>query len=120
MAKSYQSKWRQLLGLGRPKQSAAVTPPNQTVAVGSFPTGVAITPDGRHAYVTNEGDNTVSVIDTVTNTVTATVVVGTGPFDVAVTPDGLHAYVTNNGDNTVSVIDTVTNTVTATVVVGTG
>ncbi|MEU9048496.1 YncE family protein, partial [Kitasatospora sp. NPDC048343] len=115
MAKSFQSKWRQLLGLGRPKQSAAVTPPDPTVAVGSFPTGVAITPDGLHAYVTNEGDNTVSVIDTATNTVTATVVVGTGPFDVAVTPDGLHAYVTNEGDNTVSVIDTATNTVTATV-----
>ncbi|WBP85190.1 Ig-like domain repeat protein [Kitasatospora cathayae] len=121
MAKSFQSTWRQLLGLGRLKQSAAVvTPPDPTVAVGSFPTGVAITPDGLHAYVTNEGDNTVSVIATATNTVTATIPVGSGPFDVAITPDGLHAYVTNEGGNSVSVIATATNTTVATIPVGSG
>ncbi|MDF3293222.1 Ig-like domain repeat protein [Streptomyces silvisoli] len=89
------------------------------MVVGNFPTGVAITPDGLHAYVANEGSNNVSVIATATNTVTATVPVGTTPFGVAITPDGLHAYVTNSGDNTVSVIATATNTVTATVPVGT-
>jgi YVTN family beta-propeller protein len=93
-----------------------------TVTVGTFPEGVAVTPDGKHAYVTNEGDGTVSVIDTATNTVAATVVVGTFPIWVAVTPDGKQAYVANNGadyppfmPSTVSVIDTATNTVAATV-----
>ncbi|MFF3159277.1 putative Ig domain-containing protein, partial [Streptomyces sp. NPDC057910] len=71
--------------------------------------------DGTHAYVTNNGSNNVSVIDTGSNTVTATVPVGTTPQGVAVTPDGTHAYVTNNGSNNVSVIDTGSNTVTATV-----
>jgi YVTN family beta-propeller protein len=52
------------------------------------------------AYVTNSGDNTVSVIDTATNTVeAATLAVGNGPNAVAVTPDGTHAYVANFSDN---------------------
>ncbi len=70
------------------------------------------------AYITNLSDNTVSVIDTASNTVTATVPVGNFPNGVAVTPDGAHVYVANVFDNAVSVIDTATNTVTATVKVG--
>ena len=70
------------------------------------------------AYVTNSVDNTVSVIDTATNTVVATVAVGTCPAGVAVTPDGTHAYVMNFSDNTVSVIRTATNTVVKTIPVG--
>ncbi|MGB9941091.1 PKD domain-containing protein [Methanosarcina sp.] len=76
------------------------------------------------AYITNINSNTVSVIDTATNTVTDTVNVGYGPQGVAVTPDGTKVYVTNPGngyqypDSTVSVIDTATNTVTKTVSVG--
>ena len=90
-----------------------------TVTVGDGPGGVAITPDGAFAYVSNfQGSGTVSVIETSTNTVAATVTVGGGPHGVAITPDGAFAYVTNaNGDN-VSVIETSTNTVTATVTVG--
>ncbi len=89
-----------------------------TVAMNDGATGVAITPDGTRAYVTNSLSHTVSVVDTASDTVIATVVVGPGPQDVAITPDGAHAYVTNPGDNTVSVIDTSTNTVTATVPAG--
>ncbi|MGH3578354.1 MAG: YncE family protein, partial [Mycobacterium sp.] len=82
---------------------------------GSFPQAVAITPDGKHVYVTNSTDTpgTVSVIATASNTVVATVPVGNGPVGVAVTPDGKHAYVANISDGTVSVIDTATNTVLA-------
>ena len=51
-----------------------------TVAVGTFPFAVAVTPDGTHAYVTNEFSNNVSVIDTATNTVeAATLAVGSIP-----------------------------------------
>jgi YVTN family beta-propeller protein len=39
----------------------------------SGPFGVAVTPDGKTAYVTNEGSFTVSVISTATNTLTATI-----------------------------------------------
>jgi YVTN family beta-propeller protein len=82
--------------------------------------GVVVTPDGKRAYVANDNSNTVSVIETATNTVVATVAVGSAPLRVAVTPDGKHAYVTNDNSNTVSVIDTATNTVLATVAVGKG
>jgi YVTN family beta-propeller protein len=70
------------------------------------------------AYVANMNRNTVSVIDTATNTVTSTVNVGNQPEGVAVTPDGTKVYVANMHSNTVSVIDTATNTVTTTVNVG--
>ena len=55
---------------------------------------MAITPDGKHAYVTNNGDGTVSVITTATGAVSAPITVGNAPAGVAITPDGKHAYVT--------------------------
>ncbi|MDY9927291.1 PKD domain-containing protein, partial [Methanosarcina sp.] len=67
-----------------------------------------------YAYITNYGSNTVSVIDTASNTVTATVNVGYGPLGVAVNSDGTKIYVANRGSTTVSIIDTATNNVTAT------
>lgn len=60
-----------------------------TVVVGSAPFDVAVTADGKQAYVTNSNNpsiNNVSVIDTATNTVTATVPVGVGPEGVATQP----------------------------------
>ena len=76
-------------------------------------------PPSLFAYITNQGSNNVSVIDTATNTVVATVAVGNQPFGVAVNSAGTRAYVTNQSSNNVSVIDTAGNTVVATVAVGT-
>ena len=90
-----------------------------TIAVGHNPSGVATTPDGAFAYVTNQG-GTVSVIETVTHTVVATVPVGAFAVGVAITPDGAFAYVTNSGPDNVSVISTATNTVVETIDVGPG
>ena len=87
-------------------------------AVGRYPEGVAVTPDGSHVYVGTEYDNSVTVIATATNTVVAKVAVGLNPVGVAVTPDGARVYVANYSENTVSVIATATNTVVATVPVG--
>ena len=70
------------------------------------------------AYVTNHCENTISVIDTDTNTVVAAVPVGLSPRRVAITPDGERVYVTNAGSGTISVIDTGTDTVVATIPVG--
>ena len=66
-----------------------------TVRVGTLPDGVTVSPDGSHAYVANGNGNSVSVIDTATNTVAATIPVGAAPWGVAFSPDGSHAYVTN-------------------------
>ena len=57
-----------------------------TIPVGVAPNGVAITPDGSRAYVTNDDSDSVSVIDTTTSTVVATIPVGVGPVAVAITP----------------------------------
>ena len=67
------------------------------------------------AYISNGNSDNVSVINTLTNTVTATIPVGNNPLGVAVSPDGTKVYVTNKFDQTVSVINTATNTVTATI-----
>jgi len=71
-----------------------------------------------YAYVTNSGDNTVSVIDTTTNTVTAAVPAGNSPYEISASPAGKKVYVANWGSGTVSVIDTFENNVTATVDTG--
>ena len=76
-----------------------------TVTVGTNPWGVAITPNGSYAYVTNYSSANVSVIATATNTVVATVTVGANPWGVAITPNGSYVYVANNGSSDVSVIE---------------
>lgn len=79
---------------------------------------------GPFAYVTNQFDGTVTVIDTFTNTVVGspiTLCTTTGcspqPAGLAVTPDGKFVYVANSSNSTVSVIDTSSNTVTATITI---
>jgi len=66
------------------------------------------------AYVTNQLDNTVSVINTASNKVTDTINVGIGPVGIAITPNGQFAYVTNSRDGSVFVIETSSNTITDT------
>jgi YVTN family beta-propeller protein len=68
--------------------------------------------------VANNLNDTVSVIRTSDNSVTATIEVGDGPRGAAITPDGDNVYVTNNLDGTVSVIRTSDNSVTNTINVG--
>ncbi|MFH9355654.1 hypothetical protein [Kitasatospora sp. NPDC017646] len=84
-----------------------------TIPVGTRPFGVAVTPDGRHAYVTNEGSDNLSVINTATNAVTTNIQVDVAPSGIAITPDGTRAYVGTDGP--VDVIDTTTTTVSGTV-----
>jgi len=91
-----------------------------TIEVGTAPDGVAVDPTTHTAYVTNVGDDTLSVIDEDTGTVTATMGVGGGPLTVAVDPTTHIAYVTNGGNGTVSVIDGATGSVTSLITVGSG
>jgi YVTN family beta-propeller protein len=88
--------------------------------VGARPCGIAASPDGRSAYVANQGSNNVSRINLTTKLVTHTIPVGTNPSAVAFSPDGAFVYVTNFGSNSVSRINTATNTVDATFPVGNG
>jgi YVTN family beta-propeller protein len=58
----------------------------------------------NYAYIPNQTDNTVSVIDLADNTVIETINVGEGPTGTAMDVKGSYVYVTNFDDNTVSVI----------------
>src|SRR5213593_818353 len=84
------------------------------VPTGGHASGLASSPDGARLYVANATSDTVSVIDTSTDTVTATVdlspypgaPMGSMPNAVAVSPDGKTLYVANGGNNDVAVVDT--------------
>jgi YVTN family beta-propeller protein len=93
---------------------------NQTtlINVGDGPTGLAVTPDGEDVYVANTNDNTVSIIDTFTNTVIDTVRVGNGPWGIAVGAGGKYVYVTNSDADTVTVILTADRSIVRTYSVG--
>ncbi|MEI8230171.1 MAG: DUF4215 domain-containing protein [Candidatus Peregrinibacteria bacterium] len=91
-----------------------------SVSVERNPTVIAITPDGKKAYVVNSSSDSVSVISTDSNMVTATVRVGSNPTAIAITLDGTKAYVLKNGSDMISVIDTESDTVKGSVLVGGG
>lgn len=82
--------------------------------------GVAITPNGKYAYVTHPQSNYVSVVDLASTSVTQTITVGNAPYYIAITPNGKYAYVANEADDTVSMIDLKSNTATNTISVGNG
>jgi YVTN family beta-propeller protein len=73
-----------------PGQLAVVDPVTKSVAadvtVGSQPHWIGLSPDGKTAYMTNEGSNTVSVVDLGTDTVVQTIPVGNAPRKIAVQP----------------------------------
>jgi YVTN family beta-propeller protein/autotransporter-associated beta strand protein len=101
----------------------AVAPTAIPVGLSPFaapsPVAAAVRGDESLVYVTNPGGiNTVSVINTATNTVVATIPVGIVPELLAISPDGTRVYVPNQGSNTVSVINTATNSVVATIPAG--
>ena len=73
--------------LGRWRQRLAARAAETLLAVGLGVAGTAVPAHAAGAtlaYVANSGDNTVSVIDTSTNAVTATIAVGAGPYGIAV------------------------------------
>jgi YVTN family beta-propeller protein len=91
----------------RPSQLA----PGAAVDVGRDPSGVAFSVDGSRAYVTNQYDKTVSVINASNGAVLATIAVPYAPTAVVVSPaaDKNLAYVAMSTG--VAVIDTATNKV---------
>src|SRR3954447_10796250 len=74
-----------------------------TVAAGGQPVNIAVTPDGKSAYVPNPATDNVSQydIDPVTGAlspkVPRTVAAGNSPSGIGVTPDGKSVYITRSG-----------------------
>jgi YVTN family beta-propeller protein len=94
-----------------------------TIEIGDFPQEILLSQ--VYAFVTNQDDDTVSVIDLATNAVAATIPVGVGPDDNDDQPFTLglyttlagvdqYVYVGNVESNTISIIDVPTLTVAAT------
>jgi YVTN family beta-propeller protein len=77
----------------------------------SEPGPAAITPDGRTLYVVNEGEgaNSVTPMNTATNTVGTAIPVGSAPRGLAIAPDGKTAYVVTKAGKVIP-INLATNT----------
>jgi YVTN family beta-propeller protein len=66
------------------------------VQVGTVPSHVTFNPSGTFAYVTNQGNNSVSVINTELRTSVATIPTSSDAWNVIVSPDGARLYVTTD------------------------
>src|ERR1700687_2465982 len=67
--------------------------------------GMGFSPDHRTIVVVSIGSNSVTFIDTATNTVKHTTYVGRAPHEAFFTPDGKEVWATVRGENYVSVLD---------------
>jgi len=77
-----------------PPSTTATNTAGTNVTVGTGPAAVAITPDGKTAYVANFGATTVTPINTATNTVGTNITVGTNASGIAITPGpGAHLFI---------------------------
>jgi YVTN family beta-propeller protein len=95
----------------------SVIDPENLVVVSSVPVGdgpryIAVTPDGKKAYVSNQWSNNTTVINLDTVQVKTTINVGADRSAIAITPNGKKAYITLPGsyvgfqfNNRVAVID---------------
>ena len=98
-----------------------------SVPLGVKPTYSYLDPHLNRLYVTNTGDNTVSVFDA-SNVDTASmppipslsapITVGTAPTGIAALQNGTKVYVANSGSNNVSVVSATSFAVLSTVAVG--
>jgi YVTN family beta-propeller protein len=83
------------------------------ILTGLHCSGLALSPDGRYLAATNAGADTISVIDTATDTIVETISVGlqtadlfgTSPNALAFDPSGEHLFVCNGTQNAVAVVD---------------
>ena len=86
------------------------TPVNLTAVAGTV--YIAISPDGRKAYVSDTAHNDVVPVDLTTNPVTVgtPIPIGTQPLGIAFSPDGSMAYVADPRTGTVTPITVASNT----------
>ena len=104
-----------LSGVASVSASAATGPRViATIPVGSQPWGVAVSPNGAFAYVSNFASNSISVIDLSSWSVTSTIASIAAPLGIAFTPSGTQAYVSASGTGSFARINTTTHTLTQT------
>ena len=69
---------------------------------------VATDPSGKHAYISNIGSGSVSIVDIAKGILKTTHKVGNGTEGIAISPDGTQLWVTNRESDTVVVLDRAT------------
>jgi DNA-binding beta-propeller fold protein YncE len=74
-------------------------------AVGDRPAEIAVTKDGRRAYVSCAGDGTVVELDTARGKVLRPLRVGAHPWGLALSPDESRLFVCNRFTDDISVVD---------------
>jgi YVTN family beta-propeller protein len=85
-------------------QDAANPSVLRSVAVGKQPAYVVLSPDAKRAYVVNQGENSISEVDTGTNAVTRTTPVSAkAPNGMTTSPDGTRGYVVSSDGNSLLV-----------------
>lgn len=93
--------------------------PVAEIPVGNHPAHVVTDAEGRLAFVTNAGDDTVSVVDLAAQEVVGTIATGDYPHGLRARPQTDELYVANVEDGTVSVIDIAQQAEVARIPVGT-
>lgn len=76
-----------------------------TVAVGSWPVALAVTPDAATVLVAQRASDTLGFIDAATGVLIDAVWVGDEPSNVLISPDGSEAYVALVTEGLVAVVD---------------
>lgn len=79
--------------------------PLASIEVGSHPAHVVSDLEGRFAFATNAGRDSVSVVDLEARESVASIATGEYPHGLRLSPDGRELYVANVLDGSVSVID---------------
>lgn len=97
--------------------NAATYALKNTITVGMMPAELTFSANGLKAYAANGDDDTISVIDVATKTVTTTVAVGDNPVGAWTGSDG-KMYVDNEEGQSISVINVATNAVDQTISLG--
>ncbi|MBI3226837.1 MAG: hypothetical protein HYZ39_17465, partial [Mycolicibacterium cosmeticum] len=81
------------------------------ITIGGTGSGVVVS--NTRAYVSNFGDNTITVIDTVKRSVIGTITLDSQAVGTALTPDGKKLYVATANLAAITVVNTVTNAITS-------
>lgn len=74
------------------------------VAIGTFPNNVVVNPHTHRIYVTNNLNDSITIIEPLFHETTE-LKVGAGPTDIAVNPKTSIAYITNQPTNSITMVD---------------
>ena len=90
---------------------------NGGVPLDGAPRDIAVTADGRFAYIPIQSPDGVRILDLSNNTFNPVpnIADGSSPEGVAISPNGALVYVANSGNDTVMVIDAASNVVTTSI-----